>query len=88
MIVTTTFTVEGSTIVDYKGLVRGIIVRAPTITQGIIGGLKNIIGGEESARTPRCASKRVKPRTMRWSRTRKHSGQTRSWECDTTLQKS
>ena len=38
MIVTTTFTVEGSTIVDYKGIVRGIIVRAPTISQGIIGG--------------------------------------------------
>jgi uncharacterized protein YbjQ (UPF0145 family) len=30
---------------DYKGVVRGIIVRAPTIAQGILGGLKSIIGG-------------------------------------------
>ena len=44
MNVTTTFTVEGSSIIEYKGIVRGIIVRAPTIAQGIVGGLKNIIG--------------------------------------------
>ena len=37
MFVTTTFTIEGHQIVEYKGLVRGIIVRAPTIAQGIVG---------------------------------------------------
>jgi uncharacterized protein YbjQ (UPF0145 family) len=58
MIVTTTFTVEGSNIVDYKGLVRGIIVRAPTISQGIIGGLKNIIGGRIGAYTEMCEQAR------------------------------
>ena len=58
MIVTTTFTVEGSTIVDYKGIVRGIIVRAPTISQGIIGGLKNIIGGRIGAYTEMCEQAR------------------------------
>jgi uncharacterized protein YbjQ (UPF0145 family) len=36
MHVTTTFTIEGYRIKDYKGVVRGIIVRAPTITQGIL----------------------------------------------------
>ena len=58
MIVTTTFTVEGSNIVDYKGLVRGIIIRAPTISQGIIGGLKNIIGGRIGAYTEMCEQAR------------------------------
>jgi uncharacterized protein YbjQ (UPF0145 family) len=36
MFVTTTFTIEGHEIIDYKGLVRGIIVRSPTIAQGIV----------------------------------------------------
>ena len=54
MIVTTTFTIEGYEIVEYKGVVRGIIVRAPTIAQGIVGGLKNIIGGKIGAYTEMC----------------------------------
>ncbi len=41
---TTTFTIEGYGIAQYLGVVRGITVRAPTIAQGIVGGLKNIIG--------------------------------------------
>jgi uncharacterized protein YbjQ (UPF0145 family) len=49
MFITTTFTIEGYRITDYKGLVRGIIVRSPTIAQGIVGGLKNIIGGRIGA---------------------------------------
>lgn len=58
MIVTTTFTVEGHSIIEYKGLVRGIIVRAPTIAQGIVGGLKNIIGGRIGAYTEMCEQAR------------------------------
>ena len=58
MIVTTTFTVEGHTIVEYKGIVRGIIVRAPTIAQGFVGGLKNIIGGRIGAYTDMCEQAR------------------------------
>src|SRR5260221_13538854 len=46
MWVTTTFSFEGYRIREYKGVVRGIIVRAPTISQGIVGGLKSIIGGQ------------------------------------------
>jgi len=38
MFITTTFTIEGYEIIEYKGLVRGIIVRAPTIAQGLDGG--------------------------------------------------
>jgi hypothetical protein len=45
MIASTTFTIDGYDTMETKGLVRGIIVRSSTITQGILGGLKNIIGG-------------------------------------------
>jgi uncharacterized protein YbjQ (UPF0145 family) len=58
MIVTTTFTVEGYQIVDYLGMVRGIIVRSPTITQGLFGGLKSIIGGQIGAFTEMCEQAR------------------------------
>src|SRR5258708_3483287 len=49
MQVTTTFTIDGHRIREYKGIVRGIIVRAPTIAQGFFGGLQNIIGGRIGA---------------------------------------
>ncbi len=58
MFVTTTFTIEGYDIVEYKGVVRGIIVRAPTIAQGIVGGLKNLIGGRIGAYTEMCEQAR------------------------------
>jgi uncharacterized protein YbjQ (UPF0145 family) len=58
MFVTTTFTIEGYEIAEYKGLVRGIIVRSPTIAQGIVGGLKNIIGGRIGAYTEMCEQAR------------------------------
>jgi uncharacterized protein YbjQ (UPF0145 family) len=58
MIITTTFDVNGHQIIEYKGLVRGIIVRAPTIAQGIMGGLKNIIGGQIGAYTEMCEQAR------------------------------
>jgi hypothetical protein len=56
--VTTTFTIEGYKIVAYKGVVRGIVVRSPTIAQGIIGGLKNIVGGRIGAYTQMCEQTR------------------------------
>jgi uncharacterized protein YbjQ (UPF0145 family) len=58
MFVTTTFAFEGYRIVEYKGVVRGIIVRAPTITQGIVGGLKSIVGGRIGAYTDMCEQAR------------------------------
>jgi uncharacterized protein YbjQ (UPF0145 family) len=58
MFITTTFDIEGYRITDYKGLVRGIIVRSPTIAQGIMGGLKNIIGGQIGAYTEMCEQAR------------------------------
>jgi uncharacterized protein YbjQ (UPF0145 family) len=56
--VTTTFTIEGYRIVQYLGVVRGLIVRAPTIAQGILGGLKSIIGGNIGAYTEMCEQTR------------------------------
>lgn len=58
MPVTTTFTIEGYVIKEYKGIVRGIIVRSPTIAQGIVGGLKNIVGGRIGAYTEMCEQAR------------------------------
>lgn len=58
MMVTTTFNFDGYEIVDYRGVVRGIIVRAPTIAQGIMGGLKNIIGGQIGAYKEMCEQAR------------------------------
>ncbi|HKK06625.1 MAG: YbjQ family protein [Gammaproteobacteria bacterium] len=56
--VTTTFDIQGYRIKEYKGVVRGIIVRAPTIVQGVLGGLKNIIGGNIGAYTEMCEQAR------------------------------
>jgi uncharacterized protein YbjQ (UPF0145 family) len=56
--VTTTFVVDGYRIRQYLGVVRGIIVRAPTISQGILGGLKSIIGGRIGAYTEMCEQAR------------------------------
>src|SRR6478736_8977753 len=56
--VNTTFTIEGYRIKQYMGVVRGLIVRAPTISQGIMGGLKSIIGGNIGAYTEMCEQAR------------------------------
>jgi uncharacterized protein YbjQ (UPF0145 family) len=58
MYAATTFSFEGYKIREYKGLVRGIIVRSPTISQGILGGLKNLIGGQISAYAEMCEQAR------------------------------
>jgi len=58
MPVTTTFTIEGYRIRQYLGVVRGIIVRAPTISQGILGGLKTIVGGRIGSYTEMCEQAR------------------------------
>ena len=55
---TTTFSIEGYRITEYKGVVRGIVVRAPTIAQGILGGLKTIVGGQIGAYAEMCEQAR------------------------------
>ena len=43
--VTTGNSLEGYEIEEYLGIVRGIVVRAQTITQGIRGAFSSILGG-------------------------------------------
>ena len=87
LLTTTTFSIEGYRITEYKGLVRGIIVRSPTIGQGFFGGLKQIVGGQ-IGRTRRCASKRVSRLTNCSSSTLANSGRMRLWESDTRVRRS
>ena len=63
--VTTTFNFDDHKIVEYKGVVRGIVVRSPTIVQGILGGLKNIVGGKIGAYTEMCEQTRQGKRPIR-----------------------
>ena len=58
MVVTTTFMIEGYRIKQYMGIVRGIIVRSPTISQGFLGGLKSIVGGQIGSYTQMCEQAR------------------------------
>lgn len=55
----TTFDIPGRRIRETKGLVRGIIVRAPTIMQGFLGNIKNIVGGKIGAFTEMCEQTRA-----------------------------
>src|SRR5258708_4745934 len=55
---TTTVSIEGYRITENKGLVRGSLVRSPTIGQGFLGGLKQIIGGQIGAYTEMCEQTR------------------------------
>ena len=58
IVVTTTFTIEGYAIREYKGMVRGIVVRSPTLVQGFLGSLKQLIGGRIGAYTEMCEQTR------------------------------
>jgi len=58
MILTTTNDIPNMKVIATKGLVTGIIVRTPTIVQGLIGGLKNIVGGKNTSYTNVCLTAR------------------------------
>ena len=45
MIVTTGNEIPGTRITEFLGIVRGIVVRSPGIKQGLLGGLKQFVGG-------------------------------------------
>lgn len=59
LMVTTSDTLQGKNIQEYFGVVRGVVVRSPTITQGLMGGLKSIVGGKIGAFTTMCESARA-----------------------------
>jgi uncharacterized protein YbjQ (UPF0145 family) len=58
MIVTTGNDVAGNTIAGYLGIVRGIVVRAPTLSQGFAAGLQRIAGGNIEAYAEVCETAR------------------------------
>jgi uncharacterized protein YbjQ (UPF0145 family) len=58
MITTTGNDISGRTIRSYLGVVRGIVVRSPTIGQGFMGGLKSIVGGNIESYAEVCETAR------------------------------
>lgn len=58
MIVTTGNEITGSAIVKYLGIVRGIVVRSPSISQGFFGGLQRMVGGNIEAYAEVCETAR------------------------------
>lgn len=54
MILTTSNDVAGHIVKQYLGIVRGVVVRSPSIAQGMLGGLKQIIGGNIEAYAKMC----------------------------------
>lgn len=56
--VTTANNLEGYEISEYLGVVRGIVVRAQTITQGIRGAFSSIFGGNIKAYEEVCEQAR------------------------------
>jgi uncharacterized protein YbjQ (UPF0145 family) len=58
MITTTGNEIAGRTITSYIGEVRGIVVRSPSIGQGILGGLKQLVGGNTEAYARVCEAAR------------------------------
>src|SRR5205823_8390633 len=58
MIVTTGNEVSGHSIAGYLGIVRGIVVRSPSIAQGFLGGLKKIVGGNIESYAEVCEAAR------------------------------
>jgi uncharacterized protein YbjQ (UPF0145 family) len=58
MLVTTGNDFVGLTIAGYLGIARGIVVRAPTISQGFAAGLQRIAGGNIDAYAEVCETAR------------------------------
>ena len=59
MLVTTGFDVQGKQVVEYLGVVRGIVVRATGIGRGVVGGLKSLAGGNIEEFTVVCEAARM-----------------------------
>lgn len=56
--VTTSFEFQGYKIVEYEGLVRGIIVRSRSIVGNIGAGLQSLVGGNITLYTELCENAR------------------------------
>lgn len=58
LIVTTVMGVDGYEVAEHLGVVRGIVVRAASITQGIRGALMSFVGGNITAYEEVCEQAR------------------------------
>ena len=58
LIVTTGNEVQGHEIEEYLGVVRGIVVRSPSIGQGLRGAFRSIVGGNVAAFEEVCEAAR------------------------------
>jgi uncharacterized protein YbjQ (UPF0145 family) len=58
LIVTTGNDVRGHEIEEYLGVVRGIVVRSPSIGQGFRGAFRSIVGGNNAAFEEVCEAAR------------------------------
>ncbi len=59
IISTTTYTVEGHRIVQYKGIVRGLMVRSPNVLEGFGGAIDGIFGGKQGSYIGMCEKTRA-----------------------------
>jgi uncharacterized protein YbjQ (UPF0145 family) len=58
IIVTTANEIVGQRIVEYVGVVRGIVVRSPNIGQSFVGAFKQLVGGNISQYVEVCEAAR------------------------------
>ena len=58
VIVTTGTDIVGYRIIEYLGVVRGIVVRSPNIGQSLVGAFKQIVGGNISQYVDVCEAAR------------------------------
>lgn len=54
MILTTSNDIAGRSVGEYLGIVRGVVVRSPNIAQGMLGGLKQMVGGNIESYAKMC----------------------------------
>lgn len=59
IIATTTYTIEGYRVVNYKGIVRGLMVRSPNILEGFGGAIDGIFGGKQGSYLGMCEKTRA-----------------------------
>ena len=59
IIATTTYTVEGHRIVQYMGIVRGLMVRSPNVFEGLGGAIDGIFGGKQGSYMGMCEKTRA-----------------------------
>lgn len=58
MLVTTTMNIEGFRIKEYLGIARGVVVRSPSLVQGIAGSIRSLLGSQIMSYADLCEQSR------------------------------